>query len=146
MSQGGASCLVLANNNPLRGGGHLGLYNGSFRHNSYKCNLRVTGQPFRRVPVAYSPKNISIETIRWTPSSFQWRGATFPANVVRAANPSNTCNRLSPRDCRSGIICRVRSLLFKSLISHRCSDVFSRHFEWKYRIPGISKLLGTVDS
>lgn len=40
VSQGGASCLVLANNNPLRRGGHLGLYNGSFRRNSYKCNLR----------------------------------------------------------------------------------------------------------
>lgn len=31
MNQGGASRFVLANNNPLRGGGHLELYNGSFR-------------------------------------------------------------------------------------------------------------------
>ena len=35
MSQGGASRLVLANNNPLWVGGHLGLYNGSFRSNMY---------------------------------------------------------------------------------------------------------------
>lgn len=48
MNQGGASRFVLANNNPLRGGGHLGSYNGSFRSGAdshvHRANLR-SGSP-----------------------------------------------------------------------------------------------------